>query len=146
MNPRQFLDLAEEWATGLTEGEWRSAVSRAYYAAFHVACILLRQCSFAVPQADRAHSYLWLRLANCGHPDLAQAGEDLNELRRNRNLADYELNRPMEQRQAMGQVLVADTIIQQLDTAVSLPHVLTAITATMRTYERDVLGDVTWHP
>ena len=30
MNPRDFLELADEWLTGVREGEWRSAVSRAY--------------------------------------------------------------------------------------------------------------------
>ena len=66
MNPREFLDLAGEWAAGTREGEWRSAVSRAYYAAFHVARTLLQDCGFAVPAAEQAHAYLWLRLANAG--------------------------------------------------------------------------------
>jgi uncharacterized protein (UPF0332 family) len=37
MNPHDFLEVANEWLTGIREAEWRSAVSRAYYAAFHVA-------------------------------------------------------------------------------------------------------------
>jgi uncharacterized protein (UPF0332 family) len=35
MKARDFLDVAEELAGGIHEGHWRSAVSRAYYAAFH---------------------------------------------------------------------------------------------------------------
>jgi uncharacterized protein (UPF0332 family) len=88
MNPREFLNVAEEWVTGLSEAEWRSAVSRAYYGAFHVARSLLQACGFEVPLADRSHAYLWLRLSNCGHPDLQKAGEALNDLRGRRNEAD----------------------------------------------------------
>jgi uncharacterized protein (UPF0332 family) len=55
MNGRDFLPLATQLAGGTTEAEWRSAVSRAYYAAFHVARRLLSELGFTVPRADRAH-------------------------------------------------------------------------------------------
>jgi len=143
MNPRDFLNVAEEWVTGLSEAEWRSAVSRAYYGAFHVARALLRACGFEVPQADRSHAYLWLRLNNCGHPDLQNAGEALNDLRGRRNEADYELHHSLDQHKAMGNVSSARDIIRLLDMAGTLPHVLTAITDSIRSYERDVLREVT---
>jgi hypothetical protein len=57
---RDFLAIARQLASGSTEAEWRSAISRAYYATFHVARELLEDLSFAVPRADRAHVYLWL--------------------------------------------------------------------------------------
>jgi uncharacterized protein (UPF0332 family) len=41
MNWRDFLALAARLAGDATEADWRTAVSRAYYAAFHVA----RRCS-----------------------------------------------------------------------------------------------------
>ena len=46
---RDFLTLAQRWVQGTAEGEWRSAVSRAYYAAFHEARQLLRDLGFQVP-------------------------------------------------------------------------------------------------
>ena len=53
MNPHDFLEVANEWITGVREAEWRSAVSRAYYAAFHVARLLLERCGFSVcPEAS----------------------------------------------------------------------------------------------
>src|SRR5947209_134068 len=61
-----FVSLAEAWVAGRSEAEWRSAVSRAYYGAFHQARRLLRSLGFTVPRADRAHAYLWMRLSNCG--------------------------------------------------------------------------------
>src|SRR5207244_3604565 len=81
MNFRDYLTLAATLANGPTEAEWRSAVSRAYYAAFHVGCELLRDLGFIVPRADRAHAYLWLRLANSAHRDVNDAGFDLKHLR-----------------------------------------------------------------
>ena len=35
MNWRDFLPLATRLAAGTTEADWRTAVSRAHYAAFH---------------------------------------------------------------------------------------------------------------
>jgi hypothetical protein len=77
MNPLDFLEVADELIGGMREADWRSAVSRAYYAAFHVARRLLQRCGFTVPDGDQAHAYLWLRLSNAGHPDVRQAGLDL---------------------------------------------------------------------
>jgi uncharacterized protein (UPF0332 family) len=145
MNPHEFLDLAAEWSTGPSEGEWRSAVSRAYYAAFHVAQDLLRQVGFAVPQDDQAHAYAWLRLANSGNPDVQRAGNDLNELRRMRNRADYDLQRPFEQRTAIDFVLSATSIVELLEDLARTQPVLDRILAAIRDYERDVLREVTWH-
>jgi hypothetical protein len=66
MNARDFLTLAQNLAITGHEAAWRSAASRAYYAAFHVAWELLEDLRFVVPRAERGHAYLWLRLSNCG--------------------------------------------------------------------------------
>jgi uncharacterized protein (UPF0332 family) len=90
MNWRDFLVVASQLGGGATEAEWRSAVSRAYYAAFHVARRLLFDLKFTIPRADRAHQYLVFRLSNSGEPAIEQAGRDLDTLRRLRNRADYD--------------------------------------------------------
>ena len=146
MNPHDILDVADALATGATEAEWRSAASRAYYAAFHVARLLMRHCGFGVPHGDQAHGYLWLRLANCGHVDVQLAGDRLNELRRARNWADYDLDVFFDHTVALRRVQVATDVIQLLESVPTVPTVQTAITDAMRVYERDVLHDVTWHP
>ncbi len=74
--PDAYLVLAEKLLLGVTEEEWRSAVSRAYYAAFHSARDFMLALGFQVPQGEQAHRYLWKRLANSGHPPLDEAGED----------------------------------------------------------------------
>jgi uncharacterized protein (UPF0332 family) len=146
MSPREFLDVADELATGNREGDWRSAASRAYYAAFHVARQLLRQSGFAVPQADRAHSYLWLRLANAGHPDVQRAGNDLSDMRVVRNQADYDLDNPFLQQDGLDQVHQALRVVQVLEALPAVPAVLAQVIGAIRVYERDVLGQVTWQP
>lgn len=145
MNFRDYLPLAHILAGGTTEAEWRSASSRAYYAAFHVARLLLLDLRFRVPKADRAHGYLWLRLSNAGHPGTMAAGRRLGQLRRERNWADYDDHRTTARTDAIRNVQEAEKIIQALEAAAIEP-IRTQITDAMKIYERDVLKDVTWHP
>jgi uncharacterized protein (UPF0332 family) len=63
ISPRDFLTVAKYLAARGTEGEWRTAVSRAYYAVFHTARNLMEDLGFVVPRADPAHSYLWKRFS-----------------------------------------------------------------------------------
>jgi uncharacterized protein (UPF0332 family) len=144
MNILEFLSLAQMLVADRSEAAWRSAVSRAYYAAFHRARELLEDLSFAVPRGERAHGYLWLRLSNCGDPQLQTAGTGLNSLRQDRNRADYDLQRPMTQANATRSVKAAEFIIQQLAKAATGPD-RTLITDAIKVYERDVLQEVTWH-
>jgi uncharacterized protein (UPF0332 family) len=146
MNPRDNLDLADELCDGIREVDWRAATSRAYYAAFHVARVFLRQLGFEVPRGDQAHAYLWLRLSNSGHPDTSTAGADLNELRKTRNWADYDLDQSFEHPVAFGQVRIALKTVELLEIAATMPTILRTITDTIKLYERDVLGHVTWRP
>ena len=143
MDGRDFLKVADTLLAGNTEAEWRSAVSRAYYAAFHVARELLGQCGFQVPQGERAHAYLWLRLSNAGDPRVQNAGARLQIRRRERNQADYDMNRKIVQAVALVQVQAAKDVVNVLD-AVTGP-LGTQITDAIKTYERDVLKEVTWH-
>jgi uncharacterized protein (UPF0332 family) len=145
MDFRDYLSLADTLAKGATEAEWRSACSRGYYAAFHVARRLLLGLGFRVPQADRAHGHMWIRLANSGVGEVRKAGLLLNDLRRERNRADYDDHRTIAGDVAAEQVRFAEEIIQALDAAAVDP-VRTRITDAMKVYERDVLHDVTWHP
>src|SRR5688572_21477559 len=94
MTGRDFLPLARRLASGGSEAEWRTAVSRAYYAAFHVARDLLTDLGFTPPRADRAHEYLYRRLNNCGVAAVETAAGHLKNLRQVRNQADYDLNHP----------------------------------------------------
>jgi hypothetical protein len=143
---RAFLDVAWELLAGLGEADWRSAAIRAYYAGFHVARQLFDICGFKAPDGDRAHAYLWLRLSNSGHPDVNNAGLSLNHLRGKRNLADYDLYYSLDQISATTLVQAADEIIKLLEMVMATPLVCAQITDNIKIYERDVLGELTWHP
>jgi uncharacterized protein (UPF0332 family) len=144
MNPRLFLTQAQRLMISVAEEDWRTATSRAYYAAFHLACAFMTNLGFAVPNAERAHGYLWLRLQNCGDATVQRAGILLNDLRQQRNRADYDLHRSFTQARALAAVQDATTMIQILDAVVEPTR--TQILNTMKDYERLVLQDVTWHP
>ena len=145
MNWRDFVSLAARLATGATEADWRTAVSRAYYAAFHVARRLFADLNFTVPRADRAHQYLVFRLSNSGESAVEQAGRDLETLRRLRNRADYDEAPVLTQPQAAAAVQPAEGTILALDAARQEPT-RTRVRDAMIVYERDVLHDVTWQP
>jgi uncharacterized protein (UPF0332 family) len=143
MNSRDFLTLANALAVETTEAAWRTAVSRAYYAAFHASRLLLRDLGFRVPRADQAHAFLWMRLSNCGDGHLEAAGQKLQDLRGERNKADYDVDVPLAQAWSAARVRVAGHVIQILDKGRVEP-IRTQITNAMRTYERTVLRTVTW--
>jgi uncharacterized protein (UPF0332 family) len=145
MNARDFLTVADRLLQGTTEAEWRSALSRAYYAAFHVGLELLTACGFVVPARDRAHAFVWIRLANSGHAAVNHAGNGLRSLRGDRNWADYDLARPLAPAVVAQRVQAAKAIVRALEAAGQDP-LKSQITAAIRVYERDVLRKVTWRP
>jgi uncharacterized protein (UPF0332 family) len=144
MNSHDFLTVAQSLLSDRSEAAWRSAVSRAYYAAFHRAREVLENLGFAVSRGERAHAYLWLRLSNCGNPRIQTTGAALRSLRQDRNRADYELQSPLTQANAERSVRAAEQIVLLLASAVTgLDRAL--ITEAIKVYERDVLKEVTWH-
>jgi uncharacterized protein (UPF0332 family) len=144
MNPVLFLTQAQRLAAASAEEDWRTATSRAYYAAFHIASAFMANLGFTVPNAERAHAYLWLRLQNAGAATIQRAGILLNDLRRERTRADYDLHRTFAQARVLAAVQDAATIIQILNTVVEPTR--TQVMDAMKNYERLVLQDVTWHP
>jgi uncharacterized protein (UPF0332 family) len=146
MDETGFLDVADELSTGSREADWRSATSRAYYAAFHKARRLLVKGGFAAPRAEQAHAYLWLRLSNCRHPDVVDAGLALNDLRKARNQADYDVDIPVDHAECIDHVQVAAGIIQLLDDLSREATILARVLDAIKVYEHDVLREVTWHP
>jgi uncharacterized protein (UPF0332 family) len=144
MRPRDFLDLADELVIGNGEAEWRSAVSRAYYAAFHVAREFLQALGFAVPEAESAHKYLVYRINNAGDPQLAYIATRMDDLRRDRNIADYDLASFYPSHFAAKQVLRATDIIRVLEEYTAEPSRFAALAATITAYERDILREATF--
>lgn len=144
MNPRDVLEVADDLAEGNREAEWRSAISRAYYAAFLVARELFERVGFVVPQDAGGHAYVWLRLSNCGRQEVVTAAQTLSDLRRERGYADYDLRREIRHRVTRELVSDASDVIRVLDELADSEAVLAQVVEAMRVYERDVRGEATF--
>jgi hypothetical protein len=141
--PDAYLVLAEKLLLGVSEEDWRTAVSRGYYAAFHSASEFMSGLGFSVPPSELAHKYLSFRLSNSGHPPLDAAGTDLDVLRADRNFADYVFQRDLSQADARIQVQAAREIMEVIDDCAVEP-IRTQVRDAIRDYERNVLCAVTW--
>lgn len=124
MNPRDFHRLAEQLANRTTPAEFRTAIGRAYYAAFNVAAEGLRAVGTPLGKGAAAHGEAPHFLRNSGHADLARAATVLEFLHRVRNRADYQLDKAdVETRQAAaGAVADARKAIDAIDTALTGPE------------------------
>jgi uncharacterized protein (UPF0332 family) len=109
----EFQDTAERLVRGTTEGDWRSAISRTYYSAFHFIRKFFLAHGVNVGQGGQSHFNLHAGLANCGYPPIENLGGQLDTLRRDRVEADYDLRHAIDQALALdavqrGRALVAD--------------------------------------
>lgn len=91
MEASDFLNLAIRLSGGSSEAEWRSAVSRAYYGAFHLAREFVVNCRVMLPKTADAHDKLQWCLSHAGDESLDAIAGKLNSLRSSRNVADYDL-------------------------------------------------------
>ncbi|HVC97114.1 MAG TPA: hypothetical protein VND64_25775 [Pirellulales bacterium] len=90
MTGSDFIAVAIQLLTTDNEARLRSAVSRAYYGAFHDVREFVESLGVAVPRYD-VHDKLWWCLRQAGERDAVLAGNALNVLRSDRNAADYNL-------------------------------------------------------
>ena len=114
MNFRDFLVLASNLSNGTTEAEWRSAVSRAYYAAFHAAQAVL----FLEGIKARTHSgvvnQFGLLLVKSGKVD-AKYGKFLSNLKEDREVGDYEVYAPIEEEDARNALKEAEEFVKEME-------------------------------
>jgi len=93
MNPRDFYALADELAKANSPAKRRSAISRAYYSAFHVGVDALRSLGFTVSKGAAGHGEVVRCLVNSGDSPTSTAALRLSDLHSVRNRADYQLER-----------------------------------------------------
>jgi uncharacterized protein (UPF0332 family) len=94
MNGAEYIDFAAKIAATYSDAaSCRSAVSRAYYGAFHLAKSFLERIESRPPRNANAHVFVQQRLTNCGHPQAAAAGFLLADLHADRLNADYNLDK-----------------------------------------------------
>jgi hypothetical protein len=103
MNPRQFLELATTLAnspdgSALAEAQHRSAISRAYYAAFNGAVQFLNRIKVSVIDETKAHVSVRMSFITCGEEIAKDIGGLLAMLIRQRKYADYDMDDPGPER------------------------------------------------
>lgn len=92
-NWREFLRLAERLnAQQPDEAAYRPAISRAYYAAYHVAADFTRRTGLL--PGRHTHKRVWSVLAAASDPELVTVGHLGDWLRRERIDADYRSQLP----------------------------------------------------
>lgn len=93
MTGDEFIGLAGKLAIGAASGEaaFRSATSRAYYGAYHLAVSLLADLGYPLPANANGHVFTQRVLTGSGHPAARQAGFLLGDLHTDRIKADYKL-------------------------------------------------------
>ena len=92
MNGDDFINLAGKLATSRDEASLRSAVSRAYYGAFHLVLAFLEDIERTVPRNANAHVQVARKLQSAGQSDAYRAGSLLRDLHTERIKADYRLD------------------------------------------------------
>lgn len=113
MTGADFQNLAARLAAETSPAALRTATSRAYYGAFHVACEMLRDAGIVLPKDAARHEKVPQILGASGDPDVIATASKLGALRVNRNEADYQLDkvRPENQAAVLLHVQVAAEII-----------------------------------
>jgi hypothetical protein len=93
MTGADFIALAGKLAANANSDEaaFRSAVSRAYYGAYHIAISLLEELGFPLPANANGHLFAQRTLVGSGHQAGRQAGYLLGDLHADRIKADYKL-------------------------------------------------------
>jgi uncharacterized protein (UPF0332 family) len=94
MDASGFITLAGKLAAApaAEEASYRTAVSRAYYGAFHVARQFLVELGFKPLASANVHAFVRHYLAASNHPDACLAASQMADLQTARNRADYDLD------------------------------------------------------
>ena len=144
MDPRDFRNLAVDLVVIKNAGaaHFRTAIGRAYYAAFHVASQVLNALQLPPAENAQGHVQAVRLLQQSGDPTLETAGGLLGDLHGDRILADYQLKRadvePIKSAQASAEIAVF--IIDELDAFAADPARRTAVTATLRPRYKGLTG------
>jgi uncharacterized protein (UPF0332 family) len=116
--PSDILDFAEKLSSSDNEVEWRSSVSRAYYAVYHKANefkVICPEIHFDSVKGG-SHKYLIKRYLDLSSPTLArQIGYILQNMCTQREAADYKLNDYITKVLAQTQIATAKRVMTMLD-------------------------------
>ena len=109
MRGQDFLVVAKNLMKSPFEASVRSAISRAYYALLNSAVELLTGLGFSVEQGPGKHGQVRNRLSNSGVAQLVDFSHIFDELRTQRNAADYNMKSKEFQNQPICALRIAKT-------------------------------------
>jgi hypothetical protein len=138
MQAIEFIRLAG-WlaATRPNDPALRTAVSRAYYGAFHLAKEFLDELGFPTLASAEGHASIVRDLQSCGSSDALTAGGLLRDLRTERNDADYRLMTAKFSRIENVRPIIETAIaVEQLVTSLRQEPARTAVQEGIRAYRR----------
>src|SRR5436190_2161970 len=119
MNPRDYLIQASDLVgkEAPTAADLRSAVSRAYYAAFNVAVALLKKMGVKAPENWEGHKLVAEALRYSEDQKVQAASHEMDDLRKARWKADYDMedDEVEHQRTAAKFVARAKQAVKKLD-------------------------------
>ncbi len=93
MNAEEFIEVAAGWASRSTRSaEVRSAISRAYCGAYHLAVKFVETQFGWRCRSDNQHQWIQRHFTNCAHVEARFVGRLLSHLHEQRKLADYVLH------------------------------------------------------
>lgn len=138
MDARDFLGYARELAGAYGPARRRTAISRAYYGAYHVAVELLLAVGVVIERGHGGHEAVRLRLRQSGLDPVIQAGAALQRLHDLRVKADYWLRDPHPEAPAtVRQALAFGTlVVENLDRIAADPTLRARMTAALRAWEQ----------
>ncbi len=141
MDPREFHRLASQLVGGTSPAEFRTAISRAYYATYNVAVEILEDMGFRISKGPAGHGEVQNRLSNSGDAEVMRVGSQLTDLHSRRIQADYRLDRTDVENIKTARALVeqARRMIQTLDECRSGSQ-RAQIIAAIQDWERKVSG------
>jgi len=140
MDPCCFHQLAQTLLKANGPAELRTAISRAYYAVYHVAVAELEKLGFRIPKGPQGHANVQRRLFGSGDLVTEKAGPKLQTLYTRRLHADYQLDRSDVENSRLAQALVeqADRLIHDIRQSVSDPGKRVKIIDAIKAYDQKV--------
>lgn len=142
MDPRDFQKLAHKLVEGTTPAEVRTAISRAYYAAYSFANEILTDLGFRTFKNAKGHKQTQFRLNNSGDDDIIQVGSKLTDLETKRIRADYQLNRTDVEnpKTAKAIVLDVDRVFSALESFRNTPERCQRVAKAIEEYDNSPQG------
>jgi len=108
-----YLGVARSLASQKSDdAAMRSAVSRAYYAAFGVAAAQMRIEGKTVPSTGEAHQVLWKYFESASDKFRRKIGQDGRRLKYRRTTADYDGSRPISSSEVVDSLRSAESLIR----------------------------------